>query len=172
MGKSDGEGAPKNFFEVPVRTGDPPAVSDAGTQEQLTQNSPKALQERLFLFATGLRGVLVRPSVVCTPGDRAFHLSPKLARGPLSAFVAATEFAHLHPSYDGSLHLALPEGAASAGVAAGWGKPDPKTGTFLLFGPRDEMELVVAWAFLKWSYRYARNLPDLDQLVIEDITVD
>jgi phospholipase/carboxylesterase len=137
-------------------------VSDERTQEQLTQNAPRWLQERLLLLASGLRGVLVRPATTCVPGSRALHLAPKLAQGPLTAFIAATEFAHLHPGYDGSMHVTLPHRHAAAAAAAGWGKPSTLSGTFLLFGPRDEAELGVVWTLLQCSYHHARDLSESD----------
>ncbi len=39
--------------------------------------------------------------------------------------------------------------------AKGWGEPHPVSGTMLLFGPRDELELETAWQILLVSYRYA-----------------
>ncbi|HET7398119.1 MAG TPA: phospholipase, partial [Intrasporangium sp.] len=61
------------------------------------------------------------------------------------------EFAHLHPEYDGSLHLALPAPLAADLVVRGWGTPHPWAGMRLapgfvmLFGARtaDELETVV-----------------------------
>ena len=84
------------------------------------------------------------------PGARAFTLPD--GDGPDDAFLVpqAREFAHLHPGYDGSLHLALPPAQAADLVARGWGVPHPWAGTRLspgfvmLFGPRDEDELEVA----------------------------
>ncbi|QUQ65700.1 luciferase domain-containing protein [Kutzneria sp. CA-103260] len=143
--------------ELPRREGPMPLVSDERRQEQLTQNAPRWLRERLMLLARGLRGVLVRPATACVPGSEGLHLAPKLAQGPLTAFIAVTEFAHLHPSYDGSLHIALPSAYASAASTAGWGKPSVSSGPFLLFGPRDEAELGVVWTLLQISYRHARG---------------
>jgi phospholipase/carboxylesterase len=147
-----------------------PLVSDERRQEQLTQNAPRWLQERLLLLARGLRGVLVRPATGCVPGSAGLHLAPKLARGPLTAFISATEFAHLHPSYDGSLHVALPPAYAAAASTAGWGKPSVSSGSFLLFGPRDEAELGVVWTLLQCSYRYAGGLSGPDGLWIANVT--
>jgi phospholipase/carboxylesterase len=156
--------------DLPRREGAMPLVSDERRQEQLTQNAPRRLQERLLLLASGLRGVLVRPAAACVPGSDGLHLAPKLARGPLTAFIAATEFAHLHPSYDGSLHVALPSPFAVAANTAGWGTPSVSSGTFLLFGPRDEAELGVIWTLLQCSYRYARGLSGPDGSCVADVT--
>ncbi|GAA3434193.1 luciferase family protein [Kutzneria kofuensis] len=154
---------------LPRREGPTPLASDERRQEQLTQNAPRWLQERLLLLAGGLRGVLVRPAIACAPGSDGLHLAPKLARGPLSAFIALTEFTHLHPSYDGSLHVMLPSACAAAASKAGWGKPSVSSGPFLLFGPRDEAELGVVWALVKISYRYALGLSDPDDPGVTDV---
>ena len=65
------------------------------------------------------------------------------------------EFAHIHPAGDGSLHLALPAGVREEARGKGWGEPHPISGTLLLFGPRDEIELETVWQILLVSYRYA-----------------
>ena len=48
-------------------------------------------------------------------------------QGPDDAFLvpSAGEFAHLHPGYDGSLHLALPLALATDVIAKGWGVAHP-----------------------------------------------
>ena len=50
-------------------------------------------------------------SMVSVPGARAFVLGEAAGRPP-EAFMVGGEFAHLHPDYDGSLHLILPPEAA------------------------------------------------------------
>jgi phospholipase/carboxylesterase len=96
-------------------------------------------------------------SGVSVPGARAFVLDEASARGPAEAFQTRREFAHLHPPYDGSLHMTLPAETAEAAYAAGWGEPHPVSGTPLIFGPRDESELEVVWGLLQSSYEYAKG---------------
>jgi phospholipase/carboxylesterase len=76
----------------------------------------------------------------------------------------------MHPHYDGSVHLSLPPEVAKAAQGAGWGLFDVRTGTFLMYGPRDWDELAVEWAFVNCSYRFARDLPDPNALLIEDVS--
>ena len=84
---------------------------------------------------------------------------------PASPEVA--EYAHVHPTYDGSLHLALPVAQAADLVAKGWGAPHPWAGTRLtpgfvmVFGPRDAEELETVAGVLAASHRYA-STPDGD----------
>lgn len=147
-------------MQLPDRTGPAPATTHPSIDhphphQQLNQNAPFELQEQLFDRARGLPGVTVADSLVSVPGARAFHLDEQLAAGPAAAFQRGTEFAHLHPSDDGSLHLTLPPKVYEAVLAAGWGEPHPISGTMMLFGPRDTDELETVWRILQASYRYA-----------------
>ena len=60
------------------------------------------------------------------------------------------EFAHLHPSPDLSLHVALPPSLARTAVEAGWGEVHPvarrgliPAHVVMLYAPRDGHELDV-----------------------------
>lgn len=75
-----------------------------------------------------------------------------------------TEFAHLHPPDDGSLHLVLTEDHAQAVIEAGWGEFHPLVElgvmpptTVMIYGPRDEEELEVVWNIVQASYFNARG---------------
>lgn len=145
---------------VPARSGPPPRTSRptrgrARPHSQLSQNAPPDLQEELFARARALPGVTVGASHVSVPGARAFHLERSVAGGPPEAFQAGTEFAHIHPAHDGSLHLTLPPPLYEEVLEKGWGEPHPISGTMMLFGPRDEAELEVVWQILQASYRFA-----------------
>ncbi|MEX2423347.1 MAG: luciferase family protein [Acidimicrobiia bacterium] len=121
----------------------------------MDQNSPVAMQEALFQRVIGLTGITVGRSLVSLPDARAFHLDPELAQGPRQAFQRGTEFAHIHAEYDGSLHLTLPPDLYDRVLETGWGEPHPISGTMMLFGPRNEVELEVVWAIVRESYRFA-----------------
>jgi len=144
----------------PARSGDRPVVSGPYPHEQVTQTAPAQWQEALIRLVGRLPGVEIGPSYVDVAGTRAFHLSPALARGPREAFLAATEFAHMHPSYDGSMHVALSPEDASEVEKAGWGERHPDQPLFLLYGPRNPEECDVAWRLLQVSYRYALGEAD------------
>jgi phospholipase/carboxylesterase len=113
------------------------------------------LQEELARRALELPGVSEAASRVSVPGARAFVLDEESAIGPPEAFQVGREFAHLHPPEDGSLHMTLPREVAETAFAQGWGEPHPISGTPLIFGPRNEAELEVAWQLLRSSYEYA-----------------
>jgi phospholipase/carboxylesterase len=145
---------------LPIRRGPPPAMrrptpEQPGPHQQLTQNAPRELQEALFALGRSLPGVTTGRSLVSLPGARAFFLDPALARGPDAAFQAGTEFAHIHAPSDGSLHVALPEQVAQDVIARGWGEPHPVQKGLLIYGPRDERELAVAWQLLRVSHLFA-----------------
>jgi phospholipase/carboxylesterase len=146
------------------RAGPPPDVTWAIPQQQVSQNAPTRLQERLLDHARALPGVTVGASHISVPGARAFNLAG--GAGELQAFLvpSAREFAHLHPSDDGSLHLALPPAHAGDLVAKGWGRPHPLAGTRLtpgfvmVFGPRDEEDLATVNSIVTMSHAYAYGL--------------
>ncbi|QIK66535.1 phospholipase [Nocardioides sp. HDW12B] len=147
--------------ELPVRTGPRPVVSWTIPQQQESQNAPAHLQERLLDEVRRLPGVDVGPSHISVPGARAFTLAGGSADGSAFLVPEVGEFAHLHPSYDGSLHLALPAGPAADVAAKGWGRPHMWAGTRLspgfvmVHGPRDEEELAVVLAVVEASHAHA-----------------
>jgi phospholipase/carboxylesterase len=134
--------------------------------QQLSQNAPTEMQEALFDRARVLPDVRVQPSRVSVPGARAFVLDEAAANGPADAFMVGREFAHLHPPYDGSLHLALPEELAAEVERKGWGELHPlaRAGAMprtvlMVFGPRDAEELEVVWTILRASRDHAAGTP-------------
>ena len=99
--------------ELEPRRGDPPLTTRPNREQpfphqQLTQTAPIELQQELFARVLTLPGLSTGDSCVSVPGARAFILDPAVAAGPAAAFLCETEFAHLHPPGDGSLHIALP----------------------------------------------------------------
>jgi phospholipase/carboxylesterase len=132
--------------------------------QQESDNAPSQLQEKLYDRVAALPGVIVGPSHVSVPGARAFHLDPDFASDRDEAFMVGTEFAHLHPTYDGSLHLVLPEPMALQVIERGWGEFHPLVAqgvmpptNLMVFGPRDEAELEVVWSIVQASYANATS---------------
>jgi phospholipase/carboxylesterase len=147
---------------LPLRDGSSPRVSWEIPQQQLSQNAPEALQATLFERVAALPGVVGgAPSLISVPGARAFCLPD--GAGPDESYLVpqGREFAHLHPSYDGSLHLTLPRDQAADLVARGWGVFHPWAGTRLpagfvmLFGPRTAQELETVAGVVAASHAYA-----------------
>ena len=148
---------------LPARRGDRPRVSWTIPQQQESQNAPEALQERLLAAVRELPGVAVGPSRISVPGARAFTLGEGSPDPRAWLVPQVGEFAHLHPTYDGSLHLALPADQAADLVARGWGRPHMWAGTRLspgfvmVFGPRDEDELAVVRGVVAAAHAAARG---------------
>ena len=147
---------------LPERTGPLPSVSTTIPQEQLSDTAPDELQERLYARIAAFPGVTSRQSAISVPGARGFMLDPP-RHGPDDAFLvpAVGEFAHLHPGYDGSLHIALPPVLATDLIAKGWGVAHPLAGVRLtpgmvmLFGPRDTDELEVVTGVVAAGHAWA-----------------
>ena len=91
---------------------------------------------------------------------RGFHVKPHAAKGPAEAFQRGSEFGHLHPEHDGSLHLTLPSALYNEVLRAGWGEPHPISATMMVFGPRDEVELDVVWQLVCASHSWATATKD------------
>jgi phospholipase/carboxylesterase len=149
--------------ELPARTGPFPRTSTNTPQEQLTDQAPPELQEQLFERLSKLPGVGTRDSAISVPGARAFVI--RKPGGPPEAFLVPQvgEFAHIHPPYDGSLHLALPPALAADALAKGWSVAHPLAGLrvtpgmVMVFGPRDDDEVEVVAAIVATSHAWANG---------------
>ena len=149
---------------VPERSGPRPQTGPSMPHQQLSDNAPAELQEKLFERARSLSGVRIGPSRVSVPGARAFFMEDTSNAGP-GAFMIGSEFAHLHPSYDGSLHLVLPAEVANEVVAKGWGELHPMARgggqsavPLMVYGPRNDDELETVWLILRASFEFAGGL--------------
>lgn len=144
--------------EFPARPGVRPTTTDVNPHTQLDQNAPIDLQDRLRDHALSLPGVRSGRSNVSVPGAVAFFLDepPRPATVP---DLFNREWGHIHPHYDGSLHLILPTPDAERLIDLGWGEYHNvvKLGmvppvVIMLYGPRDEDELAVAQCVLEIAY--------------------
>lgn len=130
-------------------------------QQQQTPTAPEDLQERLFEAVRELPDVEVAPSHISVPGARGFML--REGAGDEQAFLVpqVAEFAHLHPAYDGSLHLVLPPDQAADVSASGWGRPHMWVGTrlspgfVLVHGPGTRTSWPLCWASCRRATPYA-----------------
>lgn len=123
--------------------------------QQMNQNAPRHLQEAIYDRAVRLPDVTTGPSLISVPGARAFHLAPTVVRNWPNV---GTEFAHLHPPYDGSLHINLTPDLVQRVAQAGWGEAHPRDPRVaMVWGPRDEEELEIVWSLVVLAYEYARG---------------
>jgi phospholipase/carboxylesterase len=149
---------------LPGRRGPRPDVSWTIPQQQETQNAPAHLQERLLEDVRKLPGVEVGPSQISVAGARGLTLGQGSEDAHAFLVPQAREFAHLHPSYDGSLHLVLPPALAADVSLTGWGRPHMWAGTrlspgfTLVHGPRDDDELAIVRGIVAASHAYASGL--------------
>lgn len=153
---------------LPQRAGPRPRTSTRTPHEQLDQNAPVALQRKLAAYMFDRGCVEERPSVISVPGARAMWISDACSVNPdPSAFLRGREHAHIHPEYDGSLHMTLPLDLVDEAIEKGWAEPHPlvmrglvpKTDV-LVYGPRDEAELEVVKRLVDASFRFAHPRPD------------
>jgi phospholipase/carboxylesterase len=104
---------------------------------------------------------VVGPSRISVPGARGFTLSEGSEDEQAFLVPQVGEFAHLHPAYDGSLHLVLPPALAGDVSAKGWGRPHMWAGTrlspgfMMVYGARDDDELKTVLGIVAASHAYA-----------------
>jgi len=159
--------------ELPYRVGSRPAVSWTIPQQQESDNAPTSLQERLFAAARALPGVDAGPSHISVPGARGFTLSKGSHDAQAFLVPQVGEFAHLHPAYDGSLHLVLPPELAADVSAKGWGRPHMWAGTRLspgftmVYGPRDEDELATVLGIVAASHSFAGGAEAAGSVIVQ-----
>lgn len=159
---------------LPERRGPRPRTTPTNPHTQLDQQPPAAVAGSLraalaeALFA--LPDVREAPSAVSVPGARALWLAPPAARGPHQAFLVGTEFAHLHPAPDWSLHAALPPALAQEAVASGWAEEHPMarlgvvpSNVVMLYAPRDQDEARVVLELVRAGHAFARGERPQDQ---------
>jgi Family of unknown function (DUF5519) len=144
--------------DFPARRGQRPATTLMNPHSQVDQNAPIELQDRLRDHALSLPGVRAGRGNVSVPGAIAFFLDdpPRQAAVP---DLFAGEWGHIHPHHDGSLHLNLPTPDAERLIELGWAEFHHVVGqglvppiVIMLYGPRDEDELIVAQRILEIAY--------------------
>ena len=152
------------MFELTPRAGLRPDTTDCAPHEQISQNPDSAthlaFKQRAFDFPFVER----RPSIISVPGAEALWLPHDHAHGCRESFMLDNEFAHVHPHYDGSMHLMLPVECTRELFAKGWGEPHPMAAigmipatAVMVFAPRDEAEIETALKILTTSYDFARG---------------
>lgn len=149
---------------LPKRCGPRPTTTDTNPHTQLDQQPDGAEQRDLLaadLFA--LPGVEERASLISVPGALALCL-PRAANAPADAFMIDTEFAHLHPGRDQSLHVMLPPELVPDAIDAGWAEQHPVArrgeippNAVMLYAPRDDLERSVVTQLVQAAHEYASH---------------
>lgn len=149
---------------LPRRCGPRPTTTPINPQMQLDQQPASLLNGRLLRVFSDMLGVHLDASNRAPEGTIGLFLSAEDANGPPEAFLLGSEFAHLHPAPDGSLHLTLPEPVRYNAITAGWAQPHPLAGaatvspnTVLVYAPRDETELAIITYLVAAAFQFARG---------------
>lgn len=147
--------------DLPERDGGRPRVTWSVPQQQISDQSMMEFQDRLLERFAAIDGVTVLDSEFSVPGSRAMLLDNP-AGPPGSLLDEPTgEFAHLHPWYDGSLHVALPATQAGDAITKGWAQPHMWAGTrfcdgfVMIYGPRNDAEVEIITAIVEASHEFA-----------------
>lgn len=145
---------------LPERRGPRPRTTATNPHSQLDQHPERSFSGALLERCAGWPGVTLAPSRRAPRGTVGLHLETGTPGAGERAFLLGREFAHVHPSADGSLHLILPEPLRSQAIGAGWAEPHPMAGlptvspdTVMVYGPRDEAELGVVAGLVEASWR-------------------
>lgn len=113
------------MLKLPQHSGEKPKTSPDQPHDQLDQNPPAEIYAKLKEQAFALPQVERRPSELSVPGAEALWLSEENAHHRQAAFMFGGEFAHIHPPYDGSMHMTLPEEDVRELLDKGWGEMHP-----------------------------------------------
>lgn len=142
---------------IPSRQGTRPTTTCQAPHSQLDQNAPVQMQNRLRDYALSLPGVRKGPSKLSVPGTVAFFLDHPSLTPLISDW--DWEWGHIHPSYDGSLHINLPPATARRIIELGWAEFHYLVSQkllppiiIMLYGPRDEQELAICSRIIDASY--------------------
>ncbi|MEM9466673.1 MAG: luciferase family protein [Actinomycetota bacterium] len=148
--------------DLPARPGPRPSTTPTNPHTQLDQNAPAELQAQVADFMFELDCVVETTSSISVPGARAMWLHDACEAGPPNAFMVGREFCHLHPQYDGSLHLNLPLDVVEVAIERGWAENHPLAArgivphnVVMVYGPRDEAELEVVTRLVAASHAFA-----------------
>lgn len=141
-----------DITSLPQRQWSAPQTSDAPqwtniAHEQLTQNSPLELQEQVWAFMWWLDGVSTGASRVSVPWARAIYHNHTVNN------IQWSERAHLHPSYDGSMHISWNPTLLKHIVDAGRWEYHPRNSlAIMLYWPRDAHELNIIKSIIQQLY--------------------
>jgi hypothetical protein len=152
------------MIDLPPRAGEKPKTTSTSPYQQQSQNPTAEAYELLLSRAFDFPHVERRPSAISVLGAQALWFSEEVAGGRLEGFLIGREFAHVHPPYDGSMHLMLPSEAVEELLGKGWGEPHPMARRGLIpatavmvYAPRDATEVDIVLQVIAASYRFARG---------------
>ena len=138
-----------------------PKITSTNPLQQQSQNPTTNVYE-LLLKAFDFPHLARRRSTSSVPSAQALWLAGEVAVARPEAFLIGREFAHVHPPYDGSMHMMLPLEAVDEVLAKSWGEPHPivRRGLIpptavMVYAPRDAAEVDRVVQVIGASYRFA-----------------
>lgn len=146
---------------LPFRTGERPLTRKGTPHQQLDQNPDLSIYKKLHELLFSIPDVIEMDSLISVPGARALWLNSEDSSLE-DAFMIGREFAHLHPPYDGSLHIMAPPNWVDEIISKGWGEKHPLAGEFfdnalMIYAPRNEEEIKIVYNIVLLSYWRAKG---------------
>jgi Luciferase len=152
------------MLHLPPRAGDRPRTTSTNPHQQQSQNPTPEVYGLLLSRAFDFPHVERRPSAISVPGAQALWLCEQVGADRPEAFLIGREFAHVHPPYDGSMHMMLPPDAVEELLGKGWGEPHPlarrgliPARAVMVYAPREAAEVDTVLQVIAASYRFARG---------------
>ncbi len=150
------------MLNIPVRDGERPKTTNTNPHEQLTQNPDNGMHQQFKEQLFNLDHVSRRPSIISVPGSEALWLNEDQTCNCAGGFMIGREFAHVHPAYDGSLHMVLSVADFQQVIDKKWGEKHPLAGmgpipetVLLVYGPRNNEEITTVLSIVEASFNNA-----------------
>lgn len=152
------------MLNLPKRAGSRPETTNINPHEQLTQIPDLQTHERFKSQLFNFSGVSRRPSIISVPGAEALWLNEEHSCNCKNGFMIGREFAHIHPAYDGSLHVALSTEDFEQVIESAWGEQHPLAGMgpiphtiAMVYAPRDDEEMITVMSIVAASLKNAKQ---------------
>jgi hypothetical protein len=147
---------------LPERLGERPKTTKSMPHQQISDTISKDIYDRLTSMIFSLPNIKEELSIVSVEGSRALWVDENVQNTRREILIEGVEFAHVHPIYDGSLHVLLPSSWAREVVEKKWGEYHPLyaigyfTNPFVMvYAPRNLDELIIVYEIVLISYLYA-----------------
>lgn len=144
-----------------TRDGNPPKTSEAPkntniAHRQLNQNNSNPFWHDIIAEVKSWPHIIKKHSGVSVQGAVGFYIDSKYASKNSLKFMRSTEFGHLHPISDGSMHLIVPSQVKEELLKAKWAEQHPRNNKLImLYAPRTKDEYKLVINVLKVAYQNA-----------------
>jgi hypothetical protein len=149
---------------IPARRGPRPTTTPTNPHTQLDQQPANDQPRQRLMAQLADLDVVWAQSLISVAGAEALTLTRDASVGASDAFMIGTEFAHLHPVPDQSLHMVLPPETARVAIETGWAEQHPvarlgmiSSGAVMVYAPRDAHEADIVAQLVRASYLHARD---------------